>query len=65
VPEGGDGLVLFEAAWDAGISVAPGTMFSPSGGYRRFVRLNGSVPWSDQVVEAVDTLGKLATAQLQ
>ena len=64
LPEGGDGMALFESAWDAGISVAPGTMFSPSGGYRRFVRLNASVPWSDHVVEAVAKLGDLATAQL-
>ena len=63
LPEAFCGLQLFEDAWDAGISVAPGTMFSPSSGYRRHVRLNGSLPWSDEVQHALKRLGELARQQ--
>ena len=65
LPEGVDAIEVFEAAWDAGISVAPGPMFSPSGGYRRFLRLNCSVPWGDDVVEAVHTLARIVSDRLQ
>jgi len=60
LPEGRDAMELFEKAWDAGISIAPGPMFSPSGGYRSFFRLNGSVLWTPVVDEAITKLGVLA-----
>ncbi len=64
MPEPADAMDVFEAAWDAGIAVAPGSMFSPSGGYRRSLRLNCSVPWSDAVVQAVHTLGTLVASRV-
>ena len=64
LPQGVDAIELFEAAWDEGVSFAPGPMFSPGGAYRGFVRLNGSVPWSARVDGALETLGRLAAAQL-
>ncbi len=42
------------------ISLAPGPMFSPSGRYQRFLRLNCSVPWSEEVERAVATVGAIA-----
>ena len=58
---GGDALELFERAWDEGISVAPGPMFSASGGHRRCLRLNASVPWTAEVESAIRRLGELAS----
>ncbi|HJN77374.1 MAG TPA: PLP-dependent aminotransferase family protein [Myxococcota bacterium] len=59
IPDG-DALDLFERAWDEGISVAPGPMFSATGGLRRCLRLNASVPWGPRTEEAVVRLGQLA-----
>jgi DNA-binding transcriptional MocR family regulator len=60
MPEAADALRLFDQALKRGISVAPGSIFSPGGRYRNFIRLNCGVPWSDKVGEALATLGKLA-----
>ena len=59
MPAGVDGMVLFERALQRGISIAPGTLFSPTQKYRRFIRLNAGMVWSDAVRSAVDTLGEL------
>ena len=64
LPQPADTIAMFEQAWDAGVSFAPGPMFSPSGGYRSFLRLNCSVHGGDDVLEAVRMLGRLAAAQL-
>lgn len=63
LPEPCDALALFELAWDAGVSVAPGPMFSASGGFGRHLRLNCSVPWGPEVEGAVRLLGGLAGGQ--
>jgi len=65
LPQGCDAMAVFEAAWDAGVSVAPGPMFSASGGFERHLRLNCSLPWDDRVAEAVGLLGQLAAEQCQ
>ena len=44
----------------AGITIAPGPLFSAKGAYRNFIRLNAG-SWSDRVRQAVVTLGKLAS----
>lgn len=64
LPSGVDALALFEAAYDAGVSIAPGPMFSPSGRYRNCVRLNCSVRWTDAVEGAVRQLAELTEVQL-
>jgi hypothetical protein len=46
-------------------SVAPGPMFSVSGGLERHLRLNCSLPWDDRLAEAVGLLGRLAAEQAQ
>jgi DNA-binding transcriptional MocR family regulator len=38
----GDALSLFERAWDEGISISPGPMFSASGAHARCLRLNAT-----------------------
>ena len=61
---GVDALDLFEEAVQHHISIAPGPMFSPSGGYQNCFRLNTGLPWSDAIEQAVKTLGQLAKKQL-
>jgi len=55
-----DSLRLHEEALEAGISIAPGPLFSASGRYSNFMRLNCAVPWSDRVHDALRRLGRLA-----
>jgi DNA-binding transcriptional MocR family regulator len=54
-----DALSLYRRALGAGVTFAPGPIFSPNGGYRNFLRLNAAV-WSDAVEQAIVRLGALA-----
>ena len=60
LPGSCDGLEVYERALKAGITIAPGPLFSAKGAYRNFIRLNAG-SWSDRVRQAVVTLGKLAS----
>jgi DNA-binding transcriptional MocR family regulator len=55
---GVDSLAFYERALKAGISIAPGSIFSAKQGYRNFIRLNAA-RFNDQVERAVATLGRL------
>jgi DNA-binding transcriptional MocR family regulator len=57
-----DALRLHRRALDERISVLPGPLFSPTGRYRNFIRLNYAVTWNDRIEEAVARLGELAAA---
>ncbi|MHA7680317.1 aminotransferase-like domain-containing protein [Cupriavidus sp. PET2-C1] len=54
-----DAMQLYQLALDRGITIGPGYMFSNSGSYRNFIRLNYSSPWSSRIEEAVIEVGKL------
>lgn len=58
LPGGVDSLALVEAAHRNRISLAPGPLYSASGGYRSFIRLNYAVRWSDSVESALRVLGE-------
>lgn len=58
-----DAFQLFQRAREAGISIAPGPMFSPTGEFHHFVRINCGYPWSAPIERAVGILGHL-TRQL-
>ncbi|NMC12769.1 MAG: PLP-dependent aminotransferase family protein [Chloroflexi bacterium] len=58
-----DALAMYTQALKLGITIVPGHVFSPSAGYRHFIRLN-TAAWSDQTAWAVQRLGTLA-AQLE
>jgi DNA-binding transcriptional MocR family regulator len=64
MPEGFDALALYEEALQHRISIAPGVMFSPTGGYRHCFRLNTALPWSEDIEQALKTLGYLAKKQM-
>lgn len=61
-PETVDGNALYTQALAHGISIAPGTMFSATGRYRNFIRLNCAVPWDARAERAIVRLGELAAA---
>ncbi|WP_431824485.1 PLP-dependent aminotransferase family protein [Burkholderia sp. F1] len=58
-----DALRLFGAAMENGISIAPGPIFSATGGFRRYVRLNYGRPWTPAIEDAMRTIGALAARQ--
>ena len=49
---------LFDDAIEAGISITPGQIFSPSNRYSNFVRLSYGHPWSDKTEDAMRWLGR-------
>ncbi len=59
LPSGSEALPLYQRALQAGVTFAPGPIFSPSVGYRNFLRLNAAV-WSEAVEQAIRRLGELA-----
>jgi DNA-binding transcriptional MocR family regulator len=50
---------LFEEALAQSISLAPGPVFSTSGGFQGHIRLNYGHPWSQKIETAMATLGDL------
>ncbi len=54
-----DVLPVFQKARAAGISFAPGPLFSPDGLYRNCLRLSAGYPWSDRMETALAGLGKM------
>lgn len=50
---------FFQAALEKGVNFAPGNIFSPSGKYANYMRISYGVQWSEQVEDAVKTLGSL------
>lgn len=59
MPAGTDSWELFNRAMEERISVTPGVLFSSSGKFRNFVRLNAGNPWDARIEEAVATVGRL------
>lgn len=59
LPGDSDTLSLMENALDAGVSFAPGTMFSASGKYNNCLRLNCAVRWDARLERALITLARL------
>lgn len=61
LPEKIDAEQLFDEAIEAGISIAPGKIFSPSNRYSNFVRLSYGHPWSENTEAALRWLGDRVT----
>jgi DNA-binding transcriptional MocR family regulator len=58
LPEKVDSESLFDQAIEAGISIAPGLIFSPCNRYRNFIRLSYGHPWSGRIEESLQWLGR-------
>jgi DNA-binding transcriptional MocR family regulator len=60
LPPGLDALTLFARALDVGVAISPGPIFSPTGGYKNFIRLTTGSPWTGEIEAAVKLVGRLA-----
>ena len=58
LPGNVDAITLFDDAIKAGISIAPGQIFSPSNRYSNFLRLSYGHPWTEKTEAAIRWLGK-------
>ena len=58
LPESIDAEQLFDDAIAAGISIAPGQIFSPCACYRNFIRLSYGHPWTEKTEAAIEWLGR-------
>jgi DNA-binding transcriptional MocR family regulator len=56
LPESVDALELYRRCMVREVSLAPGPVFSATGGNRNFIRLNGGLLWSAQVGRAMDII---------
>lgn len=54
-----DSLALYDEASKLGIQIAPGPLFSASGGFGDHLRLNTGFPFTEQIATQVETLGRL------
>jgi DNA-binding transcriptional MocR family regulator len=57
-----DALDLYDRAAAEGIHIAPGPLFSASGGFADHLRLNTGFPWTDHIAAQVAALGRLVAA---
>lgn len=65
MPEGVDALALHERAIAKRIAFMPGVLFSASGKFGNYLRLNCSNAWTAEIENAVRVLGELVDRQLQ
>jgi DNA-binding transcriptional MocR family regulator len=59
LPEQVDALALHQAAIDRQIAIMPGPLFSASGKFGNYIRLNCGNAWNSDIERAVRDLGKL------
>lgn len=59
LPESVDAFQLHEEALQAGISIAPGPMFSARQEYRHHIRISCGYPWSPKIEQGIAQLGKI------
>ncbi|MBW4463944.1 MAG: PLP-dependent aminotransferase family protein [Pegethrix bostrychoides GSE-TBD4-15B] len=64
LPQDFDSLALYEQALQQHISIAPGSIFSPSGSYGNCFRLNAGLIWSDEIDQAMQKLGEMIRQQM-
>ncbi len=63
MPQEVDAFRLYEQALEAGISIAPGMLFTTGDKFRNCIRLNAAF-WSRSVERAVEVLGRIALAMV-
>ncbi|MBF0309024.1 MAG: PLP-dependent aminotransferase family protein [Magnetococcales bacterium] len=59
LPDGVDGMAVYEEALRQGVAILPGSLCSPSRRYRNCLRLSGGHPWSNELEEGVKRLGEV------
>ncbi|MCG8532031.1 MAG: PLP-dependent aminotransferase family protein [Desulfovibrionales bacterium] len=63
-PQQVDGTRMFFDARDKGISIAPGSIFSPNEFFTNYIRLSCAGFWNDAMRDGLRTLGMLAQRQI-
>jgi DNA-binding transcriptional MocR family regulator len=63
LPKNTDVQVVFNQARAAGISIAPGPLFSPNGSFRNCLRLSCGQPWTPRIEGALSTLAGIVRTQ--
>lgn len=64
LPPACDANALCDQALERGITITPGSLFSPSGRHRQHLRLSACHHFSERYVHALLTLGDLAQRQV-
>lgn len=64
MPEKVNSLELAVRARGAGISIAPGPVFSPEGKFHNYIRLNCGFPWSPRLDRSIAILGQFVNEAL-
>ena len=59
LPKTVDSLIVYQKALEQKISITPGPVFSSTGQYPHFIRLNYGFPWQTSSEQAVDTLATI------
>ena len=59
-----DSETLFDRALEESITICPGSIFSPTGRYRNFIRLSYGFPWSEGVEANLRKLGMLVAKSI-
>ncbi|MCB1304455.1 MAG: PLP-dependent aminotransferase family protein [Leptospiraceae bacterium] len=57
LPEHVDGLEMQRRALEKGITLSPGSLYSPSGRYKNYIRLNCAVPMTDAILSCAEQIG--------
>lgn len=65
LPKHIDAVELSETAQQQGIQIAPGPIFSASGGFRNYFRINTGFPWTEELDRQVESLGKLISQMIE
>ena len=63
-PQGIDSIELYRKALEKRISIVPGPLFSPKRQYTQCIRLNCGHLWSEEIEEAMITLGHMTMKML-
>lgn len=59
LPEHLDGNEIFVKALEKNISIAPGSLFSPTNRYKNCIRLSYGLPWSEDIENGLKTLSEI------
>lgn len=59
-----DGTEVFRSALAKGVGVMPGAIFSATGRFRNYIRVNCGVEWSPRVATAMEKLGQIVSRQM-
>lgn len=62
LPSSCDGLEIQKQALLQGLTVSPGSLFSASGGYRNYLRINCAMPAGENMLRHLDTLGAIVAS---